>query len=873
MDYYNKYLKYKNKYLELKGGINSKQKRANKRANEIVEELLVEKPTHILFMFLGGLPFNNEHWQKFVETSNEKLIFVVHPMILEGFIDKINGSFWKTKYDKRELLLVDAVHHVKTAWATKSLTDAQLMMMQYAILQKGRIYKKYVLISPNDAPLYNFNVMYKELNSDSKSWFSFFAKKLIRQNWKKLYKHEGGIFDFDDIDLASQWCIIDDSHIEFYFDSKKLSENKPTYKKIEIDFKCYDKPINIVEAILGTDIKYQQYLDATNGYTSNKLSKSELENINNAGLCTVTDGLFFNAILKHELKQRNLKLLDNIKYNKIAYLNDIINHKEYIKPTPWENEYLTGGEKHAFINNNVWNELLSYWKDGFRGEFANKNRIWYGCDLTFNQDRLLLNFIENKDYTEGSWREKKWFLFENGVLKSYNDEEKSRKTNEFCMSLKKYDDIENADKLYAISNSYTDFSLVSLDPNNVLREFQYKKLIKDNKILDLFEGKKINEILKSDPNNNITQLINQQKIGNVEIKVPSEEYTINLKRHPIEYSRWNLIQILNAYNLLIFFEINKEIPEEDFLKDKDTSFINIRKIKEYVEKNKFRIKDVYDNKDLLIADIIKEFPQRGVLFHNILKFKLNVLGLTDQFYSSRPKKNIKGTYAYIKSQYYYKRMIDLNKSYIEECKVDDKIYYIFKEGTPENIKNDNVYGIPLTSFFLNNALTYGALFIRKVGENSKIEEFTNELYKLDEYVLRDNTKDKYSQRPLVDNDSVPYKYRSDEVSIDREKAKLEIEINKLIDCKEEKDKKIIERDELKWKDAARRSSIDEEIKILDSKLDNLNLIYFLKLNNWNWKKARDFYKVNIGKIKPGSIKQHVICKQVTSDESKEVDSD
>jgi len=773
MDYYNKYLKYKNKYLELKGGINSKQKRANKRANEIVKELLVEKPTHILFMFLGGLPLKNEHWCRFIETSNEKLICVVHPMILEGYEDKIKGTFWETLLKKERLIIVNKDHHIKTSWGTKSLTDAQLMIMQYALIKKGRIFKKYVLISENDAPLYNFNVMYKELNLDSKSWFSFFAKKLIRQNWKKLYKHEGGIFDFDEIDVASQWNAIDDSHLEFYFDPKKLYENKPTYKKIDRDFTiCNNKSINIVETIPGTDIKYQKYLDATNGYTSNKLSKLELENINNAGFCIVTDGLFFNAILKHELKERKLKLLDNLRYNEIAYLEDTKNHKQFISPLDWENEYLCGGIKQSFINNNVWNDMQLIWDENFRGEFSKINRIWYGSNITFNQDRLLLNFTENKDYIEDSWRkstQKKWLLFENGILKQYTEEEKQKKINEFCSSLKEYIDIDRAKELYIISNSYTDFSLVSLDPNNVLREFNYKKLIEDNKNLDLFEGKNIGKILKEDPNINLINLINEKDRKSIKIKVPEEEFTINLKRHPLEYSKWNLSQIINAYNFIIFFEIDKEQIKNNFLKDKEIPLYIYERIRNYVKRNNFHT----IKKETFIKNAMNILKNSYILNKNILKFKLTILGLLEE-YNNRTR-NIKGKYAYRKAKYYYERMIKLNKNYVEEFIDNDKKYYKFKTDVVDSIKFNNDYGVPITSFFLNNALTNGSLFIRKSTDTSNIEKFTDQLFIIDEYALK-NTKE-YPLRPLINSKDIPYEYRTFEDSnkIDDDNLCKEIE--------------------------------------------------------------------------------------------------
>ena len=51
-----------------------------------------------------------------------------------------------------------------------SISDATLLMMQYAFLKYGDIFKKYVLLSPNCVPLYNFDIIYNEFNKDNKSW-------------------------------------------------------------------------------------------------------------------------------------------------------------------------------------------------------------------------------------------------------------------------------------------------------------------------------------------------------------------------------------------------------------------------------------------------------------------------------------------------------------------------------------------------------------------------------------------------------------------------------------------------------------------------------------------------------------------------------
>lgn len=79
----------------------------------------------IALMFLGGFPQTIDlvtHWNKLIDTCdqfNEKYVIVVHPMNLNDFILKSNKLFCGQEY-----YVVDDEHHIKTGWATRSLSDA-----------------------------------------------------------------------------------------------------------------------------------------------------------------------------------------------------------------------------------------------------------------------------------------------------------------------------------------------------------------------------------------------------------------------------------------------------------------------------------------------------------------------------------------------------------------------------------------------------------------------------------------------------------------------------------------------------------------------------------------------------------------------------
>jgi len=150
------------------------EKITNLVKDETSDTKLNSVSTNILFMFLGDIPFDNLHFDTFLKTTDKTFYIIVHPQKLDNYMDKISkNDFYKKLYEDGRLLIVDSEHHVRTAWATFSLVSATLLMIQYALFKKGNIFKKYVLLSSADQPLYNYQVIFNELNADSKSWIYY----------------------------------------------------------------------------------------------------------------------------------------------------------------------------------------------------------------------------------------------------------------------------------------------------------------------------------------------------------------------------------------------------------------------------------------------------------------------------------------------------------------------------------------------------------------------------------------------------------------------------------------------------------------------------------------------------------------------------
>ena len=206
--------------------------------------------TNILFMFLGGLSTDKHtilHYRKFFNrlkksVHNNSLYIVVHPKNIDTF--KIKEKFYKN------ISVVDKEHWIETKWATRSISDATLLMMQYAFLKYGDIFKKYVLLSPNCAPLYNFDIIYNEFNKDNKSWIQCTSDDYIGKYTPiKYYKFNGGPFDINTITNQSQWMALDRKHLDLFF----MNNNNKLIKTYTI--------INNNE-IISSNKLFQSYLDA-----------------------------------------------------------------------------------------------------------------------------------------------------------------------------------------------------------------------------------------------------------------------------------------------------------------------------------------------------------------------------------------------------------------------------------------------------------------------------------------------------------------------------------------------------------------------------------------------------------------------------------
>ena len=515
---------------------------------------------NILFMFLGGLSIDKHtiiHYKNFFNrlkksVHNNSLYIVVHPKNIDTF--KINENFYKN------ISIVDKEHWIETKWGTRSLSDATLLMIQYAFLKHGDIFKKYVLLSSNCAPLYNFDIIYNEFNKDDKSWIECNSDDYRGKNTPiKYYKFNGGPFDINTITNQSQWMALDRKHLDLFFmnNDNKLIKTYTTISNNEI-------------------------------ITPNKLFQSYLNSYKLDNYNYDSDNSFFISVISQIIKSKT-DLLNNIRTvigtkdnnwikKKIELKNDVIYKKYY---------------------DNYKNILNIINPDNIK-------EIYYIYD------------INNKNY-----------ILKNGkfILKT--------EKNPIVKGKKKGININ----LITTPSTYVDWLNMSLDPDNLLRNYDIFLRRFSIKFPDIMEflQLKTHEAISL-----IKQLEKDIKLSKYQItKFDIINNVTYPKNHPLEYSTYNVQEIINTYNLFVM--INR------LIKIKDEIYIYaIKKWKKIINDN-------------------------------------NPIKLKSGYYDTENK--------------------------------------------------NKIYGTRINSKILNNSLNSGALFIRKLKRDSNINEYSNELFNLKDYVM------------------------------------------------------------------------------------------------------------------------------------------
>jgi len=451
-----------------------------------IKKINIEKK--ILLIFLGGTTYENnliQHWKNMNTTflTKNNYYIVIHPMILENYT--INEEF-KNIFNQDNIFIVNKNHHLKTAWSTRSLSDATLLTIQYAHtkLNEGELYDKYILLSSSCCPLYNFDEIYKVLDLNNKSWL---YGSPVEENNVTIENTYLGSKENKSSLVFSQWMILDKIHIKYFFSDNnyisvyKKDKNIKTClfnfinKTIEIEsIKIIDEKLNHLNIFLnkfnicnGSDERFfgnyifnRLLIEANqNGISDNNLLDYILNNIENISLCSI---------------KRNLKFFPkNILNNFECISNNNLLSITYIPPTPVlkNNKYFSLNDNENYINN--------------------INVFFY--DIMLNN----LNF---------------------------------NPINPILLNM----------------STWCDWSCFSVDPRNVLRNFNIVEL-------DINNFLNSEEYLTS-TNSKLYNLFEEQECDDYFLeRINLKDILFPLTSHPVEYSCWTFLNIINTFYILLYF--------------------------------------------------------------------------------------------------------------------------------------------------------------------------------------------------------------------------------------------------------------------------------------------------------------------------------
>lgn len=621
---YDKYLKYKMKYLNLKNKLIGKGEEQEKLSKKI------------LLMFLGGTP-SEENIITHYENMNKSFItkdnfhIVIHPLNLEKF--KINDRFANI-FNKKNIYIVDETHHLLTGWATKSLVYATLLMMQFAnINNSGEPFDKYILLSSACAPLYRFDIIYDVLKEDNLSWLNTSSTKSEIEEkdfYPELYPEENTpAKKKDDMPfLGSQWMILDKQHADFLFPDNKYSN---TYKKNSYYATCVKKGNSINSGKIEI----------------NRISDKQDELIyflDKYEDCEGSDESFFCNYIMLKIYQKfkaKKKIDDTYTYRTEIYQNIKYNYLTPILQNLRKFDINIIDELNEIDKKNL--EDIKYEYPISIGDIINVNKIIYDYPVQFN-GRCDIDIIKNDKISY--------------TIRNIN-------INYFELGIE-----ENPDEPLLLNQStYCDWFAFNIDPSNFIRNFSMKngfdikEYLNDKSLYDsdinIYE--KIKEYVKDYDVCEDCECNDYKRKGK-----NFYDNVLNTVSHPVEYSCWTFLNVVNVFLLGLYFNCSLVPPNEDLINKANKKTLSYRENYEAYKK--------------IISSIF------GI---SIVEFD--------------------------------------TKSPASATKVFNLIYKKIREN-PSVL--DLKIGTPITPNVLLGAITQGSLFIRKCLNTSMIETYSNVLNKI-----------------------------------------------------------------------------------------------------------------------------------------------
>lgn len=504
----------------------------------------------VLFMFLGGLPLKEDvgqHWGAMLHECPTKTInniwAVVHPLNRsQATLDSITNSFWG-QYLGSRLLICDEAHWVKTSWATRSLVDATLLMMQYSRLSHGA-FKKYILLSSACCPIINLTDIVRMFNQNDLSWLQASNQGWPKQVQPVILKENGGLFDVEHLNFFSQWMALDSRHADLFFIGDR------TYVVSDDLYHCRES-INAVKInpALASHSAYEEMQLALFSF-SYDYNDPEV-----ASPCAPTDEHFFGSFLLRKLFQahgdrstvsaaqmdliirQNLRVITRQNANKMcSILRDYSDVYSIL-------------QKVCLPSNQIVIPAITNTRDA---------TFWIGRQIQLNNDG-----IRNKKWTYCSKNQQPVMLSGIGqkIVSNPVDCEATCTTPgalDQCTAVTGGGTQFSAGYV-TVSQTYCDWNAWVPEPENVLRDFRISKVLQLDPNLNWCKFN-INAYLQLSSPDLARQYLLDLDIQMEKAGLPSlQSLELNVHDlvmmpnfHPVEYSSWSLRHITNAFVFMTF---------------------------------------------------------------------------------------------------------------------------------------------------------------------------------------------------------------------------------------------------------------------------------------------------------------------------------
>ena len=669
---------------------------------------------NILIVMIGNMPTDEtsvEHWKKFIQTSDETLHIVIHPLKIDISND-IRTKWMNLFKNKNNFMICDQDHWVKTKWGNISLSLATLLAIDYAMKNKPFGFYKKIVFLQQCLPLYNYSVIKKEFLIDNKSWFKPRNGEYPGWQYSQPYnfnREENNGATIYDWNWWNAIFALDCSHLNILFDDKQIDAKGNyigTYKK-EGKYTCYGEEFdNIIPINKGKyDVLFKQ---VTGSWDWNNPSMT--------ASCINSDEVFFGLAFKQHFKGNDIinhtrlinldaleklytkNILSDIKItnpNKIVYLFDDEDKKKILdfKSNFGENnEYPKldlKDKKITTLDNNLYIYLPRITWLFFELFKKDKNYPLYtGIASNYNPEKLQEYYVKRVEKVDGEL--KNTYLKDGKKVNIDYDKEWSEKGIQE-LKIKNPDTNDKnqftAKNIYDQSLTYNDWTSFTISPENIFRDASFTKYVNNKcnntgKISDKFDE-------------NILSLINNIEKENLRL-IPNKLPIW----HPSEYFTINLKKIINAYNIMSLCIVCK-----DNLIDINSNILTGGKYGD-VENIGYGYTQEETHNYFNLIKIIKFVWRRAILlFSDYVDEKQNESG---------------NSYFIFKSELSF-----------------DKLKIL------ENIK----LGTCISEDILSSALANGSLFIRKCVKGSEMNIYTDALFNIKNYVPNDTDKfSKYSNK-------------------------------------------------------------------------------------------------------------------------------